>query len=677
MQTETLLLIVLAALLAFGVAFFQYLFKREKKGRLYIFLSALRALAIFGLLLLLINPKFVQKQYSLEKTNLALLLDNSSSLNATGGTEEIAQIAEQLKTNPDLPERFNFEAYSFGSDLNTNDTLSFNEGATNISQALATVEEIYAKSNTAIILVSDGNQTLGSNYEFSGQQMGFPIYSVVAGDTTTYKDLRIDQVNTNKYAFLRNKYPVEIYTSYQGSGEESSLLSVSVDGAVVFRERLQFNARQPSKVSNALIDANSVGNKDVKITLSPLDDERNKINNTRSVGVEVIDEKTNIVIVSSISHPDIGALKKAISSNEQRSVSIKQPGLPLSEFEETDLFILYQPTGSFRTIYEFLRERNVNNLTITGSKTDWDFLNEISRSFEKSSYGQTEEVFPVLNPGFSLFDVSDFDTSDFPPLETTLGDLLITRPYETIVGQQIKGVQLNEPLIGVWETDSGKEAVIFGENLWKWRVQSYRNQQNFENFDALVGKLVRYLATNEPKSRLVIDYEGTYQGANNARITASYFDEAFVFDRDASLTLKLKGEEQQGSREIPMLLKNGYYAADLSGLTAGNYTFTVEVGGQNISKSGAFRILDFDVEQQFFSSNYAKLRRLANSTDGKLYFPGQLDSLMNDLLEAGQFAPTQKSSENVVSLIDFRVLLGLIALALAVEWILRKYNGLI
>jgi len=50
--------------------------------------------------------------------------------------------------------------------------------------------------------------------------------------------------------------------------------------------------------------------------------------------------------------------------------------------------------------------------------------------------------------------------------------------------------------------------------------------------------------------------------------------------------------------------------------------------------------------------------------------------LRNDLLSKDRFLPVQKSEQNIVSLIDFRVLLALIAATLAIEWFIRKYNGL-
>ena len=677
MQTGTILLIILSAVVALAIVLYQYYYKAKTTTPFKSVLAFLRFLALFCIFLLLINPKFTKNEYVIDKTNLVLLLDNSSSLDGQKEQEQLGQIGQQLKSNNALLENFRFNVYSFGRILNATDSLSHKESVTNISSALSTVKDIYSKEATAVVLATDGNQTIGEDYEFYGGKQGLPIYPVVLGDTTQYADLRIDQLNINKYAFLKNKFPVEAFISYQGQGTVTKVATIAVDGRTVFREQLEFTSNNASRIINTLIEANEVGVKEVKVKISALDEERNLSNNERVAAVEVIDEKTNVAIISEILHPDIGALKKAIESNEQRAVTIKKPGTGLSEFEDVDLFILYQPRPSFRSIYQYINDKDAPSFTVTGSKTNWNFLNAIQNSFTKNSFNETEDMSPVLNPGFGIFDVSDFSTTDFPPLEGYLGEILITKKFETILEQKIKGVTLDEPLLALISDDTQREAVLFAENIWKWRSQAYRNNRDFKNFDELIAKIVRYLAIKEAKSRLTLEYQNTYQGINETSISASYFDEAFNFDGNASIAIHIKNAENTLNREIPMLLMNGYYKADLGNLPAGQYNFTVRVADENISKSGSFTKLDFDIEKQLFSSNYKKLERLARATNASVFFPTQISNLIEDLLSNPEFVPTQKSNQNIVSLVDFRLLLGLIVLALAAEWFIRKYNGLI
>ena len=353
-----------------------------------------------------------------------------------------------------------------------------------------------------------------------------------------------------------------------------------------------------------------------------------------------------------------------------------KPNTANENLDEVDVFVLYQPTSAFRKIYTYIDNKKASSFTITGPKTDWNFLNRVQADFENSSYGQKEEIFPSANPGFSFFDIEDFNLTDFPPLTGDLGELTFNTEIATVFYQKILGEVQDKPLWAFFGNEEQKKAVLFGENLWKWRMQTFRNSQSFKGFDDFVGKMMLYLATTEPKNRFSVTHQNVFAGSNEARIEATYFDETFVFDANATIVLNLYLEETEVSRTIPMLVKGNYYEADLSGLPAGNYRYEALVENTNYKRSGNFTILDFDVEKQFSATNYDKLAELATKSSAKLYFPSEIDVLMKDLLEDKRFTPTQKSRENIVSLIDFKWLLGVIVLALALEWFIRKYNGL-
>ncbi|MGJ8737067.1 VWA domain-containing protein, partial [Zobellia laminariae] len=535
MSTQTILFIILAAIVSLALVLFQYFYKNKRKGKLSIALAFLRFIAFFCGFLLLINPKFTKNEYTTERANLIILTDNSSSV--ASSKQVIEKAIDDIEQSGELYTRFSIREYSFGASLKENDTLTFAENNTNISKALSALREVYSATNSAIVLISDGNQTLGRDYDFQNEQKQFPIYPIAVGDTTRYEDVAISQVNTNRYAFLKNKYPVEIYVSYTGKEDINVPVKVSLNGKTVYRQTVSFSSTSNSEVINTLLDAKSVGTKNLQVSVGELKSERNKANNKKTVVVEVIDEKTNIALVSSLLHPDIGALKKSIESNGQRSVSIMRPNGNSKEWEDVDLFILYQPNASFKKLYDYIEKKQANTFTVTGPKTDWRFLNKSQKQYSKNSYNQEEEVFSVLNTGFSLFSSGDFSVDDFPPLQSSLGDIILNGKNDILLTQRIKGVNLKEPLLAVFEGNEKRDAVLFGENIWKWRMQAYRNTQSFKNFDDLVGKLVLYLATNKSRQRLTLDYENIYAGSNETRISATYFDKAFAFDANADIIL--------------------------------------------------------------------------------------------------------------------------------------------
>ncbi len=442
MSVQTVLLVILAAIISLGLVLFQYYFKVKRRDKLGFILSFLRFLALFGTLLLLINPKFTKKEFTVEKPDLVILADNSSSISNGEGSSQIVSILKEFEGNGQLAERFNIKKYNFGATLTDSDSLTFSEKNTDIAKALSTVDNLFARQTGAIMLLTDGNQTLGEDYEFYKGRQNLPVFTVAIGDTTRYEDLHIDRVNYNKYAFLKSKYPLEVHVSYDGGKEVTTQLKIFVDGKTVFNENLKLSSVQNSKVLQIQLPAESIGLKNISLILSPLKNEKNTVNNKRDIALEVIDEKTNVAIIYSVLHPDLGALKDAIESNGQRSVSFLKPTAKITELKGVDLIILYQPNSSFHEIYKYIDNTKISTFTITGPKTDWRFLNRVQDNFTKKSYSQAEEILPILNSGFPVFNISDFSISNFPPLESNLGEITFQNKHEVLIGQQIRGEEL-------------------------------------------------------------------------------------------------------------------------------------------------------------------------------------------------------------------------------------------
>lgn len=677
MPGPILLLVILGACASLALVWLQYLSGKKHKSRLNRILAVLRFISIFGLIVLLINPKFTKTTYDLESSVLNVLTDNSTSMAATGNTALISDIQDRITASSELNDRFQVNELAFGTSLRSTDSIDFTDEATNISDPLQRLKDVHIGSKTATVLISDGNQTLGDDYEYIVHKPDQPVFPVVIGDTTSYEDLRIDRVNMNQYAYLKNSFPIEIFASYSGDDQVSSVLTVNINGQPRFRRTLNFSQTDPSVQITTNLEATQTGLQDVRIQITPFEGERNPRNNTRVLGLEVIDEKTKIIMVSSWVHPDLGALKKAIEQNEQREVVIEKPSAPDETWSEADLFILYQPTSEFENIYNLIRREGISTLTVVGPQTDWDFINRIQDAFSINTYGQAEEIFPFKNEAFSIFDASGFDITDYPPLEFELGEILFRKDFESLLDQRVKGVVLGEPMLSLVRNEERNEAILFGENIWKWRIQNYRNDGDFRSFDDMIAQTIRFLDLNKRTNRLTLEYDRTYQGVTSAEIVARYFNETLAFESNASLRIRIKEKNEADYREYPMMLRNGYYGFRINDLGSGEYDFTVVVDGTEMVRNGSFRVLDFDVEEQLISSDHKKLDRLAEASGGQLFYSDQVDALIEELMGRNQFLPVQKSKQNVVSLIDFRVLLGLIVLSLAAEWFLRKYNGLI
>jgi hypothetical protein len=677
MQTDTILYIIIAGILALLVALFQYMYKSKKRSKRYVLLTFLRFLTLFSVLLLLINPKFEKITYFNEKPNLVIAVDNSESIAYLKQNGKAKQLLIDLQSNKDLKDRFILDVYSFGKELKPFDSLSFKERQSNIAQVFDNLNQVYSTSIAPTLVISDGNQTYGNDYEFATNRYKQPIFPVILGDTIQHTDLKIEQLNVNRYAYLKNKFPVEVIAVYNGKSSVSTELKITSGNATIFSQVLNFNSTNASQVINVTLPANSVGVQTYKATLVALENEKNVVNNVKNFAVEVIDQKTNVAIVSDILHPDLGALKKAIESNEQRQATILKPNEFLNISNDFQLVILYQPTNNFKLVYDEIVKLNLNKFTVLGTKTTWSALNNFQTNYQQSITNQSEDFQPTLNTNYTTFIVDDLNFGDFPPLQTEFGETQFSVPYETILYKTINGRQISEPLLATFEINDRREAVLNGEGIWRWRAQSYLDEQSFENFDNFIGKIIQYLSSNQKRNRLNVTYESFYNGNENIVVSAQFFNKNYEFDATANLQVSLKNKDDNSTKTYPFLLKNNSYEVDLSGLPAGDYDFTVSVNSENTSTSGVFKVLDYNIEQQFLNANVSKLNKLSANSQGTSYFIDNTNTLISDLLQDKRFVTIQKSTKNTMPLIDWQWLLAIIALSLAAEWFIRKYNGLI
>ncbi|GAA3580915.1 hypothetical protein GCM10022395_31830 [Snuella lapsa] len=677
MQTETLVYIILAGIIALFLALFQYKSKRKSMSKLDMLFSFLRFVTIFSVLLLLINPKFKHSSQTIEKPTLVIAVDNSSSVKYLNKDKEVQDLANQLLSDQKLQGKFNIEAYSFGESVNKLDTISFSGKQTNIDRVFKQFSQIYKQATAPTILITDGNQTYGNDYLFTSSHYKQPIYPIILGDTVTYTDLKIQQLNVNKYAYLKNKFPVEAILVFNGNKSINSRFVVTNGNTTVYSEPVSFSKNNNSRIINFTLPANKVGVGSYKATIQPIDNEKNTINNSKNFAVEVIDQKTKIAIVSDFPHPDLGVLKRSIESNEQRIVTFLNPKEAIDRLEDFQLIILNQPNNKFKQVYNVLNEQNKNRLVIVGTKTDLRFLNTIGNNYTFEITNQEEDYQAELNLNYAPFIIDDIDFESFPPLKSNYGAVTFSVPYQTILNKRVNNVPVNAPLLATFEMNSKREAVLFGESIWQWRAQSFLNSNTFNLFDDFIGKLVQYLASNKRRDRLSLEYESFYTGSSKIEIKAQVFDNNYVFDSRETLNIivtdKLSGQEKQ----FPLILKNNYYVADLSNLPPSEYSFTISAVNENISKSGNFQILEYNVEQQFLNANVTKLEQLATNSNGKSFFVSDTKNLVNEILNDDRFVAIQKVNKNVIPLVDWKYLLALIALSLTVEWFLRKYNGLI
>jgi len=673
METANLLLIFLAVFVALFLAVFQYIFRKKEKSQLNYWLSFFRFLSLFSIFLLLINPVVQKEIIEIVKPNLVVAVDNSSSIKHNLQGEVLKSLVEKITSDKELNDKFNIDYYSFGKEVKPLDSLSFNKIHTNLFEPLNTFSKIYNQGTNPVVFLTDGNQTVGSTIDFSKYRS--PVYAFIVGDTTVVEDIYINQLNVNKNTFINNKFPVEVFVNYDGNKSITKKLTVYYKGQSLYSKRLNFSKTENVRNESFFLSAKNKGLQYYAVKIESLENEENIINNTKTFSVNVIEEKSEILLLTSIVHPDLGMLTKAIESNKQRSVTISSVNNYKGNIFDYQLVILYQPNQKFKSIFQNIQNEKINYFIISGLSTDWNFLNVAQNNFSKKAISVSENYNPIFNPNYSSFMGIDIGFSSFSPLEDRFGAVSFSIPYQTLLFQKIGNIEMEEPLLVTFENNNQRGGVLFGENSWRWRMNSFDENKTFELFDGFMSNLMQYLSSNFKSQRLNVAINPLYFSNETIQVSANYLDENLNADNRVQIWLTVSNKETNYLNKIPFALVNNRFIVELSNIPEGEYTYTVNITNEKESVSGNFKILPFEVEQQFTQSNDKYLKKLASKTGGEIYYTNQETNLVETLIKNERFKSIQKSSIIKTPLIDWKWILGFIIFLLSVEWFTRKYFG--
>ncbi|OIQ22462.1 MAG: hypothetical protein BM557_00300 [Flavobacterium sp. MedPE-SWcel] len=675
MTTTTVFLLIVAAFVAFILSFYQYLFKAKKKGKLQFFLAFLRFTTYFSIFLLLINPIITRKDFETVKTPLPVLVDNSLSIKELEQDSLSKKLYTKLLDDSKLNEKYDIQLFSFDEDFESGKTPDFKGTQTHIDQAVQNLKQLYRGSSYPVVMLTDGNQTLGNDYVYSFSQ-NTKVYPLVLGDTILYPDLKINQVNVNKYALLKNKFPVEVFVQYRGNKPLDAVFSISQGSSVLHKQNISFTNQKKSQTVTVLLSADQVGVQTYKATITSAEQEKNKYNNTKNFAVEVIDQRSEVAIIASVNHPDLGALKRSIETNKQRNVTILKPS-EVKSLQDYNVLILYQPDITFKQLLEQNKVAELNTFTITGLSTDFNLLNKYQEQLNFRMTSQREDYSASFNSMFNLFSLDDIGFEKFPPLQHPFGTITLKSNANTLLGARTQNVDTGSPLMVFAEEGTSRTAFLLGEDIWKWRVEDRLNNDSFESFDVFIDKTIQFLASNSRRKSLVVNHESFYNSGEIISMTAQYFNKNYEFDENANLSIQLKNSITKTTKSYDFLKGNNEYRLNLDGLKAGKYTFTVKENSSNTSYSNSFEVLDFEIEKQFVNPDLTRLRQVAEKTDGVVYYPNQLDKLIDSLVKKEDYKAIQKEITQKSPLIDWIWLLVILVTTLAMEWFTRKYNGLL
>jgi hypothetical protein len=649
-------------------------------------LATFRFLLVSLLCFLLLGPLIRQLSTVREKPALVLALDNSASMRMTHDSLRLPQFLDRLSQLNEALKDKGIETEV--QVLSTQETpklsnLAFNEKTSDLSGLLNRIQNNYVNRNLAgVILVSDGifNQGISPDYV----PYPFPLYTVGMGDTIPKKDINLKAIYYNKISYVGNKFPVNLELQHNGFAGTRVQVVLRLNDQVAGQQQLTLGKDGSIQALSFQVLAAKKGIQRLSVLVSPVQGEFTLQNNSREAFIEVIEGKEKVLLLALAPHPDIKALKYAIEKNENYEFEYHIAGLGTKpKHPRYDLVILHQIPDLYNTGQPMAQPYLANDTPvwyILGSQSNTGQAGTGSNLVRiNAAINQTDQVTPLVNPGFNLFQLDPEKNAlflKFPPVTVPFGDFKLAPGSEVILYQKVGSVQTEKPLLVVSRDSQRKTAVMMGEGMWEWRQEEYNLTEKHEAFDELVLKLVQYLSAKEDKRKLrVSPTSEEFLDSEQVVFEVETYNDIYEQTYDQDITLVLTNDKGQNT---PYQFKNsqGSSRFEISRLPKGIYRYkaTATLGKRLESSAGEFTVKDVQLEALQTTADHQLLRNLSKKTNGGFFLPDQLDRLQARLLESPPkdlVRSEEKTREIIHTEWIFFLLLGLATL----EWGIRKYLG--
>jgi uncharacterized membrane protein len=699
-------------------------------------LTVLR-LATLGLVLAcLFRPVLVVKAAVSQQNFLALLIDDSRSMQITDwGTEPRSSFVKQAFGAPDtavmkaLSDKFVLRTFRFSSvasRLASPADLSFTGAQTRLGAALdGARQELSGLPLAGMVVVSDGADTTDvplSDALLALKAAAVPVFTVGVGRDRLARDVQVDRVSTPRTALKGTSLVTDAVITQTGYAGDTVSLEVEDEGRIVGSQAVKLPADgEPAAVRVRFI-ASDAGTRLFRFRIAPRPGELVTQNNVREALINVSDRQQRILYFEGEPRAEMAFLNRAVAEDKNLHVitlqrtadnkyirfKVDDPEQLAAGFPKTreELFA-YQglilgsvEAGAFtgdqlRMIAEFVERRGGGLLMLGGP-----------RAFAEGNYAGTPvaDVLPVtfdrLARSLDTYPLSRLHVrptrageahgvTQIAPTEAESmerwKDLPILSSINTITGIKPGATVLltgaderrrDQVVLAFQRYGRGKALAFPVQDSWHWQMDVKMPVEDLthENYWR---QLLRWLVDGVPDAVDVHTLADRVEPGEQVTIVADVVDPTFVELNDARVVAHVTGPK--GTEiDVPMQWtgeRSGEYRGTLTAADTGVYAAGVEAfrEGKTLGASTTqFRATPGDAEYFDATMHAPRLQRIADDTGGRFYTPETVGGMPEDLRYTGRGVTTVEERE----LWHMPIVLMLITGLVCAEWGYRRAVGL-
>lgn len=641
-----------------------------------------RALLVSLLSFLLLSPFTKSTFNKIEKPTIVFVQDNSSSILMNKDsifykTTYLQKIEELTKK---LSENFEVKSFSFGDELTELGQPNYNRKLTNISSVFDEVESKFYNQNIgALIIASDGIYNQGENPIYASKSMPYTVYTIILGDTSIQRDLILKEVNHNKLTFLNNQFPIEIYALANKSNGQKTTLKILHNETVVFSKEYLINSNNYSISETIILDAKQVGTQHYKVVFSTIENEVSTKNNSKDIYIDVLDGRQNILLLANAPHPDIKTIKASIETNENYKVT----STLYSEFDGKlapySLVIAHQIPNNNPTINQIVSS-NIPTWFIIGNQSSEQEFNRLNLGITiTNSKNSFNDISPKINTQFPLFTISENTIKtiqNFPPLSGFFGNYQLKGSAYQLINQKIGSVETETPLLIFNELPNKKNAILFGEGIWRWKMTEFLTSKNNDAVNELINKTVQFLAVKDDKSKFRIILNKNFNENESILINAELYNDSYELINDPDVSLSITDNQNKKINYVFNKTSKAY-VLDAGIFIPGFYQFVAntKLGDKIISQKGQFQVNQLVLEELNTTADYQLMQNLAEKHQGKMFYPSNIDKLITSIETNNAISSVIYEEHDLKDWINIKWIFVVLLVLLTLEWFLRKRNG--
>ncbi len=657
-------------------------------------LSSLRIFSLLILLILLLNPNF-QKTIVLEdKPQIAILIDNSASIDIDKGTwqgresmEDILSVIRNIDTTSVRLSLKGFDRARF--DIGSPDELNFSASGTDIFNSLSPGTDLDRIKR--ILMITDGISTVGRDPVFAARSLGIPVFTLAVGDTTNPRDIILQSVEAPASAFTNTT--IAVSATVRNEGFPNRTLQVRLTGSNGLMEMQEIATRSDRSTHQVTfqIPLEEEGLKNYAIEVVPVAGEWTTENNRTRFQIEVTDNQVRVLYLAFELHPDVGAFRRVLRSNPAikldernwvQNTRFAEGSLPTRR-DTLDLIIVHGlpaevPAPLMDQIASFTSEIPVVFVYTPGSSqsrisqllgTDMPF--RTSSGLERSPI----HLIPSSQQtGHPILDLPVVDWNRTPPLQSPVGNIQTSDRSTSLFYASIRNNVSSTPVIRVSEIGNNRKAALLFSGFFQWFLSSEGLHR--EVMDQLLTNVVVWTSADIDDNLLSITTsQSSYDSGENIIFSARVIDGAGNPESNAEVTLQISGSNGEERQFALTSSGSGQYTLTIPGLPEDEYTFSATaISGNQLlgERSGGFSVGGSSEELLVTVRNDQVLQGLARQTEGDFSTWEDAEALINRFVAGSENEVTTNEINVAVQLNRNPLWFLLLIVFLGAEWLLRK-----